>query len=648
MRKLVLKRKKPRRSIRTIIIMWFLLLSLLPLIFVAYYSSVKYEQAIDKELLQRLSVNSREIEVILADFKSGLQTRRDRYLKDPYLIYSLSTSDRQSLNQLGQDYILQEFSSELIFFNRDARQVAKIIKNDKNEVSLESSRDEATFLSEKYIAALKTTKDIPILEYTNDRILLTLLSRINNQNKKTIGYLHQKIYLDSAFVSRLKNRLKLEFALGKEDSTIILSSFKVSKNDQIFEKIQSVAYSKDPIVEVPIKNTPFGFYVSFMDWGHSRFLLSLGVSKSDSRQVLKKINLAYFSVVGVVIIFLIITVVITSKWILAPLNNLVEALHSFETQEQAVTIPVKNDTEIGLLTDSFNQMSINIWQARNDLKKKVQELEAANHELKDTQKKLVHSAKMISLGELVAGVAHELNNPISFIYSNMSYLRDYSSKLIELVNSASEDLALLEKKKSEFEFEYIVSDLPKLIASCEEGARRTRDIVLGLRNFSRIDESQIKEIDITETIDTTLNLLQGEIKNRIEIKRDYEPVPQIKCFSSQISQVFVNLLSNSIQAISGNGTIWIHVHRLAEKDNWIQISIQDSGKGISADNLDKIFDPFFTTKGVGQGTGLGLSITYGIIQKHGGDIQVKSQIGVGTEFIIQLPIEPKLNKQERV
>lgn len=645
MSKIILKRKKAKRSIRTIIILWFLLLSLLPLIFVAYYSSIKYEQAIDKELLQRLSVNSREIEVILADFKSGLQVRRDRYVKDPYLVYSLSVGDKSSLNQLGRDYIIQEFSSELIFFNREARQVVKIMKNEKNEIDSPTSRDEATFLSDKYIAVLKTNKDIPILEYENDRILLTLLSRVQSQNKKTIGYLHQKIHLDSAFVTRLKNRLKLEFALGKEDGTILLASFKVKKNDQIFERIQSVAFSKDPIVEVALRNTPYGFYVAFMEWGHSKFLLSLGVSKSDSRQVLKKINLAYFSVVGVVIIFLIITVVITSKWILAPLNNLVDALHSFEAQDQAVTIPVKNDTEIGLLTESFNQMSINIWQAKNDLKKKVQELEAANRELKETQKKLVHSAKMISLGELVAGVAHELNNPISFIYSNMSYLRDYSTKLIDLVISASQDASQLEKKKLEYEFEYIITDLPKLIFSCEEGARRTRDIVLGLRNFSRIDESQIKEIDIRETIDTTLNLLQGELKNRIEIKRDYEPVPQIKCFASQISQVFVNLLSNAIQAIQGPGTIWIHVNLIREKENWIQISIQDSGAGIAAENLDKIFDPFFTTKGVGQGTGLGLSITYGIIQKHEGDIQVKSQIGVGTEFIIELPIEPKLNKQ---
>ncbi|MBL7554855.1 MAG: HAMP domain-containing protein [Bdellovibrionaceae bacterium] len=642
---MVLKRKKAKRSIRTIIIMWFLLLSLLPLIFVAYYSSVKYEQAIDKELLQRLSVNSREIEVILADFKSGLQVRRDRYLKDPYLVYNLSISDRQTLNQLASEYIMQEFSSELIFFNRDARQVSKVIKNDKNDVITVSGGSEATFLSEKYISVLKTSKDIPILEYANDRILLTLLSRVNNQSKKTIGYIQQKIYLDSAFINRLKNRLKLEFVVGKEDTTIILASFKGWQDAGVSSKIQSVAYSKDPIVEVPIKNIPYGFYVSFMEWGHSRFLLSLGVSKSDSREVLKNINLAYFSVVGVVIIFLIILVVITSKWILAPLNNLVDALHSFESQEQAVTIPVKNDTEIGLLTESFNQMSINISQARNDLKKKVQELEAANRELKETQKKLVHSAKMISLGELVAGVAHELNNPISFIYSNMSYLRDYSAKLIDLVRSASQEPATLEKKKAEVEFEYIVSDLPKLISSCEEGARRTRDIVLGLRNFSRIDESQIKEVDIRETIDATLNLLQGELKNRIEVKKDYEPIPPIKCFASQLSQVFVNLLSNAIQAIPGSGTIWIHVSLIREKENWVQISIQDSGNGITPEHLDKIFDPFFTTKGVGQGTGLGLSITYGIIQKHGGDIQVKSQVGVGTEFIIQLPIEPKLNKK---
>ena len=334
---------------------------------------------------------------------------------------------------------------------------------------------------------------------------------------------------------------------------------------------------------------------------------------------------------------------------LKPLYELVDALQSFETQEQLITIPVKNDTEVGLLTESFNDMSKKIWQARSDLRKKISELEGANKELKETQTKLVHSAKMVSLGQLVAGVAHELNNPIGFINSNMTYLKDYSDKLIELVGVAEKNPTKLSALKEEYEFDYITQDLPKLIASCQDGARRTRDIVLGLRNFSRLEEAKLQEIDVHQSLDTTLNLLQGEIKNRIELHKHYEPISLINCYASQINQVFMNILSNAVQAIEGAGHIWIStmaVKGSKDKKGRVQISIQDSGKGMSSKTLEKIFDPFFTTKVVGQGTGLGLSISYGIIQNHGGEIQVRSEEGVGTEFIVILPVYPPVRESE--
>jgi len=292
-------------------------------------------------------------------------------------------------------------------------------------------------------------------------------------------------------------------------------------------------------------------------------------------------------------------------------------------------------------------MSRRISQARTDLKKKIFELEGANQELKDTQAKLVHSAKMISLGQLVAGVAHELNNPIGFISSNMTHLRDYSEKLVKLVETAESNPQALSALKAELEYDYIVKDMPKLIASCEDGARRTKDIVLGLRNFSRLEEAKLKEIDIHESLDTTLNLLAGEIKNRVQINKHYEPIPNVACYASQINQVLMNILSNALQAIEGSGHIWISTEALRgsnDKTGKVQISIQDSGKGMSPEVLEKIFDPFFTTKGVGQGTGLGLSISYGILQSHGGEIQVRSEIGVGTEFTIIIPVYPPASR----
>jgi two-component system NtrC family sensor kinase len=378
-----------------------------------------------------------------------------------------------------------------------------------------------------------------------------------------------------------------------------------------------------------------------LSWGQTNFFLALGASKLEATTVLKNVNFAFFSVVGAVILLLTVMIIFVSKTIIRPISELVEAIADMQNSDRVVEIPIKSETEIGLLTESFNQMSRNVSQARADLKRKINELESANLELKETQSRLVHSSKMVSLGQLVAGVAHELNNPIGFIYSNMSHLREYSNKLLNLIDTAQKNPSRLNEAVAASDLDYIREDLPKLIASCEDGARRTRDIVLGLRNFSRLEEAKLKDIDVHEAIDNTLNLLSGEIKNRIQIHKDYAPVPPLLCYASQINQIFMNILTNAAQAIEGSGNIWISTKltQLNDKDA-VAISFQDSGKGMTPEVLEKIFDPFFSTKGVGQGTGLGLSISYGIIQSHGGEIQVKSQPGIGTEFVIKLPLKP--------
>jgi two-component system, NtrC family, sensor kinase len=225
----------------------------------------------------------------------------------------------------------------------------------------------------------------------------------------------------------------------------------------------------------------------------------------------------------------------------------------------------------------------------------------------------------------------------------MTHLKEYTDNLFSVIDAIKYKDPVTQQKIQEIDYEFIKSDLPRLIKSCQDGAQRTRDIVLGLRNFSRLEEAQLKEIDIHQALDTTLEILQGEIKNRITVHKQYEPVPKVTCFASQINQVFMNILSNALQAIQGNGEIWITTIPLragVDQVARVQVSIQDSGSGMDAQTLEKIFEPFFTTKGVGQGTGLGLSISYGIIQNHGGEIQVRSQKGIGTEFVIIIPITP--------
>lgn len=637
--------RRPKRSLRTILVVWFLLFSIVPLGFVTGYSMMRYEKAIDHELSQRLIGNAREISVILEDYRAGLQQKRDRYERDANLVYHLTLGDGAGLRAQAMNFLKQDIASRLSFFSREGRMITSVFKDEHAEIRTFSPVQDAIFLSEKHMAHLKNNRDVGLIEYGDKaRLSLIMISRISNSTGKIIGYIEQMIDLDKTFLYRLKARMKLEFMIFRENGKVLVASsadfYKVNSD---FFKPYLRTDLKEAFFELDMKNNPLGFLVYPIDWGQSNFYIALGASKSDAKAVLKNVNMAFITVVGAVILLLILTILVTSTWVLKPLYELVAGLQSFETQEQLVTIPVKNDTEIGLLTESFNQMSQKIWQAKSDLRKKISELELINKELKETQTRLVHSAKMVSLGQLVAGVAHELNNPIGFIYSNMSHLKDYSEKLMALVHIAETDPSDLSAKKEEFEFEYIIKDLPKLVASCEDGARRTRDIVMGLRNFSRLEEAILREIDVHDALDTTLNLLHGEIKNRIEIHRHYEPIPHIYCYASQINQVLMNILSNAAQAIQGNGHIWLSTHIMKDpktKEGIIQISIQDSGQGIPTADIEKIFDPFFTTKEIGAGTGLGLSISYGIIHNHGGDIQVRSELGVGTEFILILPIHP--------
>lgn len=637
-------RKTPKRSLRTILIVWFLLFSILPLGFVTGYSLLKFEKAIDNELTQRLSGNAREISGMLADYQSGFQQKRDKYLRDPNLSFNLVMNDGSSLKQMAAQWLKTDFSTSLTFFNREGRLLISVFKDQKGEVRSFQPVQQAVFLSEKYLATMKSNKDMGLTEFgENQKMSLILISKVQNAAGKTSGYIEQILDLDHAFFQKIKTRMKLELMVFKSDGQFVVGSHS-EFNQYPKDFFKAVIFShKDPFFDVKIRNEPYGFVVYPIEWGQTNFFIAPGASKGDVKAVLKKVNYAFISVVGAVVLLLIITILFTSSWVLKPLYELVEALQSFESQEQVITIPVKNDTEIGLLTESFNQMSLKISQARRDLKKKIDELEAANKDLRETQTKLVHSAKMISLGQLVAGVAHELNNPIGFIFSNMAHLRDYSQRLISLIDIAEKSPEALPQKKVDLEYDYIVKDLPKLITSCEDGAQRTKEIVLGLRNFSRLEEAKLKEIDLHSAIEATLQLLQGEIKGRIEVSENFEPIPLVSCYASQINQVLMNILSNSVQAIEGNGKIWISTQTLKNqksKQSKIQLSIQDSGRGIPPAILEKIFDPFFTTKDVGQGTGLGLSISYGIIQNHGGEIQVRSEVNVGTEFIIILPVKP--------
>ncbi len=281
-----------------------------------------------------------------------------------------------------------------------------------------------------------------------------------------------------------------------------------------------------------------------------------------------------------------------------------------------------------------------------DEKNKVQQM---YHELQSAQSQLVQSEKMASLGQLVAGIAHEINNPINFIFAGSESLKslleefdEVAEKYDELNEVPAEQLpqALreLNELKQDLEFEDTRQDIFNLLHDIQTGAERTVEIVKGLRTFSRLDEDTLKRTDLHENLNATLVILRNQYKGRIKIQKEYdEKLPDIECYPGKLNQVFMNIISNAIQAIEGEGKITIKTIKLS--DNQYQVAITDTGGGIPEEVKNRIFDPFFTTKEVGKGTGLGLSISLGIIKKHHGKLEVNSKVGEGTTFLITLPTE---------
>lgn len=269
--------------------------------------------------------------------------------------------------------------------------------------------------------------------------------------------------------------------------------------------------------------------------------------------------------------------------------------------------------------------------------------------LKEAQSQLVQAEKMASLGQLTAGVAHEINNPINFVSANIKPLKEDLADImqcIDLYEQAIHDNKLepffenVQQYKKRAAIEFAIKEVEDLLRGIEEGAARTSEIVKGLRNFSRLDQNVVKKANLNEGIESTLTLLHSSFRDRVEIEKYLGDIPEIDCFPGQINQVFMNVLSNASQSIQDKGTIFIK--SWAENNN-VKISIRDTGTGMNDETKKKIFDPFFTTKDVGKGTGLGLSVSYGIIEKHKGKIEVISAVGKGTEFIISLPIQQQLS-----
>ncbi len=301
--------------------------------------------------------------------------------------------------------------------------------------------------------------------------------------------------------------------------------------------------------------------------------------------------------------------------------------------------------EFEQLAQDFNHMANRVRKREDALRRNRDELEKVNRELKNSQNQLAQSEKMASLGILAAGVAHEINNPISFIKSNSTTLMEYMEELLPLLReyltlartSSDVNSALFEKITQhidENDLLFMLDDIEPMLSDTIDGTNRVLDIVAGLKNFVRADTAEMNIFDINDCIDSTLKVVWNELKYKCDVKKMLGQVPQISGNQGEINQVVMNLLVNAAHAITDKGEIRIHT---GYKSNRVFMEISDTGKGIPEEDMDKLFTPFFTTKPVGAGTGLGLSISHGIIEKHGGEIKVISKVGKGTRFTVWLP-----------
>lgn len=411
----------------------------------------------------------------------------------------------------------------------------------------------------------------------------------------------------------------------------------------------------------------------------------VNINKRDSYALAARAEQTYEATRYISTTWLIITVLASAfiaaglaRLIAIPVRNLATAAGHVAQGNLDVQLNRLGRDEIGNLSHSFNLMTTALREARekmqrqagklqeqqtalqasnlelerksqslaqqnSEIEQKNRELERTMHQLRKAQQQLVQSEKMASLGQLTAGIAHEINNPINFVSSNVNPLRRDLEDLFALFTEyeavidhrqLQEEFTAARKLKEVIGFDIVKQEVNSLLDGIKEGAQRTSEIVKGLRNFTRLDEDERKPASINQCLESALLMLKHQLKNRVEVIKDFGTIPDIMCYPGKLNQVFTNILSNASHAITGQGKIFI---KTSFDGEIVTISIKDTGAGMTEEVKQRIFEPFFTTKNVGEGTGLGLSITYGIVEGHDGNIEVYSEPGKGSEFVITLP-----------
>lgn len=652
---------KRKLSLRQYLIAVFLPLAIIPLGLQALLGHVFLGRALDQEILRRakpeLSALSLDLEKIEESLGRALKAQTDLNLNE--LLGKSLFDELRIFDENGNFQKNYESNSETI--SAKMRQLLQV-KLNKGQLSLQKpgrgdriSRNPANqnffslgsrfespqrrrlalgfrrFLKRGELWSLKEVSYRKLrLEFVFYKTLVAA--------KRREFYVEGRFFLDAAKIKVLAQLHGTESFMLSPEGNFLAASFD-------YRKWQGPSLDLDPTKAQnrQLLGKDFSFFLSPIEDERESPWMGVGISRSEANK-LQRTLLGWTSVfVMVLAVGLGLLIWMLASKLTRPMAKLIFALEQMREGIWIEPLEAQSQKDMAYLTHKFNEMVERVQNTQLALEQKLKELALA-------QDQLVQSAKLSSLGQLVAGVAHELNNPIAFIYANMSQLRTYLKSFEEMNIFLTQLQSQISPREAQALQEFLVriewhqlrQDLQDIAQSSLEGSVRVKDIVLGLRNFSRLDEHRFETSDVHVLLRNSAKLLQHEWRDRVQLDWNLCSAMNIPCHPSQLNQVFVNLLANAFQAMSHRGQVEISTAFVElGPERWAEIRIRDNGHGIAPEHLAQIFDPFFTTKKVGDGTGLGLSIVYGIIQKHGGRIEVQSWVApqspTGTEFRILLP-----------
>ncbi|MBD2338088.1 HAMP domain-containing histidine kinase [Calothrix sp. FACHB-156] len=528
-----------------------------------------------------------------------------------------------------------------------------------------NASDELKFLSNLQVQILYNRPAKQLSPYLTNQLLFRRESNKFIQRLKKIRSLLKNHYT----LEQHTHNIELESLLYKYEKTLAT----ISQHAKFFvEQVEPLTTSPKEKIKAEqalvnfVKSPEFVAFIefpeqlqSFYELAHQREVASVEVlTKAEALRT----QIILLSLVLSIIIAIALTLY-TSRAIALPIQKATKVARQINQESNFdLQIPIISNDEVGILADAMNQLIVQVKHLLAEINQKNIVLQEALQTLNHQQIQLIQAEKMLSLGQLVAGIAHEINNPVNFIHGNLTHIHKSTQDLLNFIqlfqNYYPHPVAELQIAAEEIDLKFLQEDLPKIIASMELGTERISQIVLSLRNFSRIDEADLKAVDIHQGIDNTLMILQHRIQSQtakleIQIIQEYSHLPLVECYAGELNQVFINILNNAIDALEQRyhqetvKEISINPPQIIIKtrmlnEHWIEIAIADNGCGIPLDIQKLIFDPFFTTKSVGKGTGIGMSISYYIItEKHRGKLEFFSTPGKETEFFIQIPIGQK-------